>query len=82
MVVPLICGLCGSEFALLALMHWLGVPDPVTYTLIGVIAASLGVWLNAYLKHNRKIAIKHQLKILVLVFFALAVMGYWILKII
>lgn len=82
MVVPLICGLCGSEFALLAVMHWLGVPDPVTYTLIGVIAASLGVWLNSYLKHSKNIHIKHQLKILVLGFFAMAVAGYWILKII
>ncbi|TRZ55422.1 hypothetical protein D4Q76_00530 [archaeon] len=82
MVVPLICGLCGSEFALLAVMRWLGVPDPVTYTLIGVIAASLGVWLNAYLKHNKNIHFKHQLKILVLGFFAIAVLGYWILQII
>lgn len=82
MVVPLICGLCGSEFALLAVMHWLGVPDPVTFTLIGVIVASLGVWLNAYLKHNRKIAVRHQLKIIVLGLFVLAVAGYWLLNII
>lgn len=82
MVVPLICGLCGSEFALLAVMRWLGVPDPVTYTLIGVIATSLGVWLNAYLKHNKNIHIKHQMKLLVLGFFAMAVAGYWVLKII
>lgn len=82
MVVPLICGLCGSEFALLAVMHWLGVPDPVTFTLIGVIVTSLGFWLNAYLKHNKKINFKHQLKIIVVGLFALAVAGYWILNII
>lgn len=82
MVVPLICGLCGSEFALLALMHWLGVPDPVTFTLMGVIATSLGFWLNAYLKHNKKISIRHQLKIIVLGLFAMVVLGYWTLQII
>lgn len=82
MVVPLICGLCGSEFVLLALMRWLGVPDPVTFMMMGVMITSFGFWLNAYLKHNRNIAIKHQLKIIVLGLFVLAVAGFWMLEII
>ncbi len=81
MAVPLICGLCGSEFVLFALMRWLGVPDEVTFTLMGVIAASLGFWLNAYLK-QKNINIRHQLKIIILGFFALVVLGYWMLRII
>ncbi len=82
MVVPLICGLCGSEFVLLAAMRWLGVPDAVTFTLIGIIATSLGFWLNAYLKQRKNINIRHQLKIIILGFFALVVAGYWMLRII
>ena len=82
MPVPLICGLCGSELVLLAMMRYFGVPDPITFTLIGVIAASLGVWLNSYLKHKRNINIRHQLKIIVLGLFALVVAGYYLTGII
>ncbi len=78
MVVPLVCGLCGSEFALLVFMRWLGVADSITFTLIGFLASSLGFWLNAYLK-QKGIKFKHQLKLIIFSLFALVVLGYWLL---
>jgi len=78
MAVPLVCGLCGSELALLIFMRWLGVADSITFTLIGFLAASLGFWLNAYLK-QRGIKIRHQLKIIIFGMFLIVALSYWLL---
>lgn len=84
MVLP-ICGLCGSEAVLLVIARALGVPDSVFFLLLGALVASLGFWTHKILKNGFNLGgwhiqlnIRHQVKIIVLAYIAVAVLSIWL----